>query len=804
MSCAACASRIEKLIEKESGVEKVEVNYATEKVEVAYEPDRISIRQIVKIIEGAGYEVIRDKKSYGVKTMTCASCASRVERAALDIEGVLDAAANLSSQKLFVSFIPQMVGFDRIAESLKEAGYSIIDVEKNGKTDLDYDKHAGKEQKNLFRKMLFSLVVAALTMYVSMTYTELPPFNAMSEKTVFIMLMIMVLPVQFFCGWQFYKGFLKALKGGAADMNTLIAVGTTSAFLYSVLVTFAPGFIESAGMEADVYYDTSAMIIGLILFGRYLESKAKSRTSEAIKKLMSLQAKTARVLRDGRELDIPVEKVEIGDEVIVRPGEKIPVDGVVTEGSGAVDESMITGESVPVEKRKSDRVTGATINTTGFFRFRADRIGESTFLAQIIYMVEEAQGSKAPIQRIADRVASIFVPAVMAVAILTFAAWMLLGEDPAFNRALLNFIAVLVIACPCALGLATPTAIMVGTGKGAELGILIKGGDVLESVGRINTIAFDKTGTLTAGKPEVTRIYPFDVDERELISIAGSAEKASEHPLGKAIVKKAQEMDCDLESVDFFEAVVGFGARASIRGQDVLLGKPSLMNNNGINIEEAGEIIKSVGLKGEIPVLVAIDNELAGVMAVADVLKAEAGSAVSELKNMGLEVVMITGDNKLTAAAIAEQAGIERFMSEVLPDEKANAIGLLQAEGRIVAMVGDGINDAPALAKADVGIAMGTGTDVAIEASDITLISGDPEKAAIALKLSRRTLKTIKQNLFWAFVYNSVGIPVAAGLLYPAFGILLNPMYAAAAMAFSSVSVVSNSLRLKRFDTKKH
>jgi len=601
-------------------------------------------------------------------------------------------------------------------------------------------------------------------------------------------------------GRRFFVGAWAALKHGTTDMNTLIAIGTASAWIYSTVATFHPQFFTGHDMTLHVYYDTAAMITTLILMGRLLEARAKSRTSDAIRKLMGLAAKTARIIRDGTEVDVPVENVVRGDLVVVRPGEKIPVDGVIQEGRSSIDESMLTGESIPVEKQAGDEVIGATINKSGSFTFKATKVGAETALAQIVRLVEEAQGSKAPVQRLADKVASVFVPAVIGAAVATFIIWYFWGPVPALTYAVLNFVAVLIVACPCSLGLATPTAIMVGTGKGAEMGVLIKDAQSLERAHKITAIVFDKTGTLTRGKPQVTDVIPAGGGSREeLLHVVGSIEKASEHPLAEAVVAYAQSSGIGLDKPDDFEAIAGSGVVARFNGKQALLGNARFLTERGIDVSSLEEESEKLSLEGKTVIYAALEGKPLGAIALADTLKEHSVEAVSMLKDMGLEVIMLTGDNKRTAKAIAEQAGVDRALSEVAPGGKAEEIKRLQEEGHVVAMVGDGINDAPALAQADIGIAIGAGTDVAMEASDVTLVKEDLRSVVSAIKLSRRTMRTIKQNLFWAFVYNSIGIPIAAGILYPAFGILLKPVFAALAMAFSSVSVVSNSLRLKRF-----
>jgi len=654
-----------------------------------------------------------------------------------------------------------------------------------------------REYKKLKKKFLIGLGLAVI-IFLGSSPHWFPWIPTIFNN--FFVLWLLATPVQFWIGWQFYKGAWGAFKHHNADMNTLIAVGTSAAYLYSVAATLFPSFFLSGGIKPAVYFDTSAIIIVLILLGRLLEARAKGQTSEAIKKLMGLQPKTARVVRNGEELDIAVEEVVVGDEIIVRPGEKIPVDGVIIEGKSAVDESMITGESMPVRKEPGQEVIGATINKTGSFKFKATKVGKDTALAQIIKLVQEAQGSKAPIQRLADVIAGYFVPIVMSIAILTFIVWFNFGPTPALTFALLNFVAVMIIACPCALGLATPTAVMVGTGKGAENGILIKGGESLETAHKLDTIVFDKTGTLTKGEPEVTDIIIFNsFSQAEILKLIASTERLSEHPLGEAIIKKAAQEEISLLEPQNFKAIEGKGVKAKVSGVEVLVGNKKLMVEEMVDTSSLDSKEEILAQQGKTPIFVALNKKLAALVAVADSLKENSLQAVKKLKELSLEVVMLTGDNRKTAEAIAHQAGIDRVIPEVLPEDKVLEIKKLQSEGKRVAMVGDGINDAPALAQADVGIAIGSGTDVAMEASDITLIKDDLMGVAKAIDLSKKTIKIIKQNLFWAFAYNTAGIPIAAGLLYPFLGILLNPIFASAAMAFSSVSVVSNSLRLRRF-----
>jgi Cu+-exporting ATPase len=688
-------------------------------------------------------------------------------------------------------------------KAVKDAGYEILEMERVEKEDIvDREKAAREAEYGKLKRKFIAGVILVSPIFLLGHWKTLGLSNLydLSREVNFYLQLIFQTPIQFWVGWQFYVGAWKTAKHKSADMNTLIAVGTSAAYVYSVLATFFPWLFAAKGLMAEVYFDTAGAIIVLILLGRLLEARAKGQTSEAIKKLIGLQAKTARVVRDGQEMDIPVEEVGMGDLVVVRPGEKIPVDGIVRDGHSSVDESMITGESIPVEKKTGDEVIGATINKTGTFTFETTKVGKDTMLAQIIKMVEEAQGSKPPIARLADIIASYFVPAVIGVAIITFIIWYFFGPAPALTYAVLNFVAVLIIACPCALGLATPTSIMVGTGKGAESGVLIRGGEALETAHKLNAIVMDKTGTLTKGEPSVTDIVESNGYKKEdVLRYAASAEKGSEHPLGEAIVNRAKEENIPLINPENFNAIAGHGIEATIDGRSLLLGNAKLMKDRGIPLGGLEKEAEELSNEGRTPMFVAIDRNPAGIIAVADTLKENSKEAVEALHRMGIEVAMLTGDNQRTAEAIARQIGIDRVLSEVLPEVKADEVKKLQGEGKKVAMVGDGINDAPALAQADVGIAIGTGTDVAMEAADITLISGDLRGVVTAIALSKATLRNIKQNLFWAFAYNTILIPVAAGVLFPFFGILLNPIFAAAAMGLSSVTVVSNALRLRRF-----
>jgi Cu+-exporting ATPase len=799
MSCASCALKIEKGLAGVEGVSKATVNFAAEKATVVFHPDQTDVSRFIDKVKDLGYGAKVEKVDLPIQGMTCASCVNKVEKALNSSKGVVHASVNFGTERASVEYIPDEVSIRDLKKVVEEVGYQVLEVKEE---DIVEKERLAREAELSRLKLKFILGAILLAPILLLMYgaSLFERWVGLSREVNFFLQFLLATPVQFWIGWQFYVGFWKATKHKTSDMNTLIAVGTSAAYLYSLIVTFVPHRIMVKGLMMDVYFDTSAAIIVLILLGRFLEARAKGKTSEAIKKLIGLQPKTARVVRNGNEVDIPVEEVSIGDMVVVRPGEKVPVDGIVKEGNSSLDESMVTGESLPVEKKTGDTVIGATINKTGTFKFEATKIGKDTVLAQIVRLVQEAQGSKPPIARMVDVIASYFVPVVISVAIITFIVWYFFGPHPALTYAFLNFVAVLIIACPCALGLATPTSIMVGTGKGAENGILIRGAEALEIAHRLNTIVLDKTGTLTRGVPSVTDIIESEqLNKREILILAASAEKGSEHPLGEAIVKKAKQEGLDLLDPKDFQAIAGRGIEATVDSKRVLLGNLRLMEEKEIGLNGLSDKAEQLSKEGKTPMFLAVGRQVAGILAVADTLKENSKEAVEGFHRMGLEVVMLTGDNQRTAKAIADQIGVDRVLAEVLPEMKAEEVRRLQSEGRKVGMVGDGINDAPALAQADVGIAIGTGTDVAMESSDITLISGDLRGIVTAIALSKATIRNIKQNLFWAFAYNTILIPVAAGVLFPFFGILLNPIYAAAAMGMSSVTVVSNALRLRTF-----
>ena len=725
--------------------------------------------------------------------MSCASCAARVEKALGQVPGVESAGVNFATTTATVQYDPARVGVRDLCAAVEDVGYTAIPPREVPGEAADEERQIrAAEYAALRRKFWVSAVLSAPVFVLSMAMIDFPFRNWV--------LLALSLPVLFWAGGGIYRSAWAALKHRAADMNTLVALGTGAAFLYSLAATIWPGAFTATGRMAEVYYEAATVIIALVLLGRMLEERAKGQTGEAIRRLIGLQARTARVAREGREVDVPIEQVVVGDLVLVRPGEKVPVDGRVVDGASAVDESMLSGEPIPVEKTTGGAVYGGSLNKTGAFRFEATAVGADTVLARIIRLVREAQGSKAPIQRLADRVSGIFVPIVLMIAIATFVLWFDFGPAPRLVHALVTFVAVLIIACPCALGLATPTAIMVGTGKGAESGILIRGGAALELAGRVTTVVLDKTGTITEGRPSVTEVVAGNgFTEEQVLQLAASAERGSEHPLGEAIVRAAEERKLLLKEAGGFNSIAGEGIEATIAGQRVLLGNRRLMENRSVDVSALAPAAERFAGDGKTSMFVAVDGRAAGLVAVADRIKPTSPGAIRTLRGLGIEVVMLTGDNRRTAEAVARQVGIDRIVAEVLPEEKLAEISRLQSEGRIVAMVGDGVNDAPALAKADVGIAIGSGADVAIEAGDVTLIRGDLGGVVAAIRLSRATMRTIRQNLFFAFVYNALGIPIAAGLLAAFGGPFLSPMIAGAAMALSSVSVVMNSLRLSRF-----
>ena len=817
MTCASCVGLVEGALKEVEGVSGATVNLATERATVEFDPSLVPATRLKEAVDDTGYQVVTEKTTLNIGGMTCASCVTHVEGALKGVEGVLSANVNLATEKATVEYMAGAASLQEFRQAVEDVGYTVEGVEgEEREEEKDMERLARVAEIRRLRNKLAVAGVLALVIFLG-SFDEWFPWMPGPLQNWYA-LWALATPVQFWAGWQFYRGAWSAARHRTTNMNTLIAVGTSVAYFYSAAVTVFPSFFETSATETKVYFDTAAIIITLILLGRLLEARAKGQTSEAIRKLMGLQAKTARVIRQDEERDIPVQEVIPGDIVVVRPGEKVPVDGEVVKGASTVDESMLTGESIPVEKVAGSRVFGATMNKTGSFQFRATAVGKETAIAQIIHMVQEAQGSKAPIQRLADVVSSYFVPAVIGVALITLLMWVFFGPSPALTFALLNFVAVLIIACPCALGLATPTVIMVGTGKGAEHGILIRSAEALEQANRIRTVVLDKTGTITQGKAVVTDVVPLgELDTRELLRLAASAERSSEHPLGEAIVSAAQEQGLELEDDQEFQAFPGYGIRATINGQRLLLGNYPLMQQQRVALNGSEAIASDLSRHGKTPLFVAVKDSVRGVLAVADTLRPESQEAVASMHKLGLEVVMLTGDNRAVAEAIAAQVGIDRVLAEVSPMEKAHEVKRLQEEGKVVAVVGDGINDAPALAQAHVGIAIGTGTDVAMEAADITLMRADLRGVSSAIALSKATLRTIKQNLFWAFFYNTALIPVAAGVLYLLFsdgGVprglqfflgdygFLNPVLAALAMALSSVTVVSNSLRLRRFKVK--
>lgn len=794
MSCAVCAARIEKGLNKLEGVNQANVNLAMEKATVDYDDEYVNADQFNEVIERLGYSVIKDhigpenRLELKIGGMSCAACAARIEKRINKMEGVAGANVNLATERASIEYDHAQVKASDIIAAVQALGY---DAEKMEDMTGDREQEERHREIKSLQITFIASVILSLPLLLAMTVHMLNlqiPWLAVLNKSYFHL--ALATPIQFIIGYRFYKNAYFALRSGSANMDVLVAMGTSAAYffsLYKLLFEHAPA--------KELYFEASAILITLVLLGKYLEALAKGRTSEAIRKLMGLQARTARVIRNGKEEDLPIEELEAGDVVVVRPGEKVPTDGQIVEGNSSLDESMLTGESLPVEKKAGDVVIGATINKFGSFKFVVTKVGKDTVLSQIIKMVEDAQGSKAPIQKIADQVAGVFVPGVLLIALITFLAWYFHGAG--INKALISAVAVLVIACPCALGLATPTAIMVGTGKGAENGILIKGGEHLEMAYKLNAVVLDKTGTITKGEPEVTDVLVLsDLEESTVLKLAATAEKRSEHPLGAAIYAKGCQEWGDLPDAESFEAIPGRGIIALISSREIIIGTRKFMAEKEIGITGNESAIDRLENEGKTVMFMAVNNRLEAILAVADTLKEHSRAAIQELKDMGIEVYMITGDNQRTARAIAEQVNISNVLAEILPENKAREVEKLKAQGKIVAMVGDGINDAPALATADIGMAMGTGTDVAMEAADVTLMRGDLRTIPAAIRLSRKTMNKIKQNMFWAFIYNLIGIPIAA------LG-MLNPIIAGGAMAFSSVSVVTNSLTLRRYNPSK-
>jgi Cu+-exporting ATPase len=823
MTCAACAARVQRKLESGRGVHGAVVNFGTERATVEFEADAADAASLVGLVRAAGYDARTTEQRLVVDGLEWAATAEPLERALASVPGVISARVNLATGEALVEYVSGAVTPEDLTAAVGRAGYR-LSVSPAAEDPLAREREAAAQRiSSLRRRFLLALAAAVISMLVSMplmmsaptpgmthtpvdlferwmmpvsnaVLTLLPWLGAVSHDVLRWLLLLLTTPVLFWSGRPIFRAAWSGLLHGTADMNTLIALGTGAAWVYSTLVTLLPAQLSRAGLPAHVYFEAVSFIIALVLLGKILEARAKGRTSEAIRRLAELQPATARVVVDGSEADVPVASIAVGDVVLVRPGERIAVDGRVLSGRSAVDESLLTGESLPVEKGPADEVTGGTINGSGSFRFEATRVGRDTALAQIVRMVQEAQASRPPVQRLADRVAGMFVPVVLAIALVSMAAWLLLGPPPALLFALTSFVTVLIIACPCALGLATPTAVMVGTGVAAERGILFRGGESLEAARSIGIVVLDKTGTLTEGKPSVLDV----AGDPEVLRLAAAVERASEHPLADAIVRAARDRGLELEAASGFTSFGGRGVQARVGRKEVLIGNHALLQERGIGTDVFARTARELAERGRTAVFVAADGAVVGMLGIADRVKPEARRAVQQLRSLGLRVIMLTGDNAVTAAAIARETGIDEVISDVLPTGKRDVIAQLRAEGHKVAMVGDGVNDAPALAEADVGIAIGTGAAVAREASDITLMSGDPNGVASAIRISRMTLRVIRQNLFWAFVYNALGIPIAAGILYPVSGVLLSPVLASAAMAFSSVSVVTNSLRLRR------
>ncbi|MFS7187342.1 copper-translocating P-type ATPase [Serratia proteamaculans] len=803
MTCASCVGRVERALKAVPGVQTASVNLATERADLTF-TGAADPQAAVRAIESAGYAVREETTELAIEEMTCASCVGRVEKALTQLPGVLEASVNLATERARVRHLAGVVAITDLEAAVEKAGYKTRRLSAATASADDQDTDRREHEARGLRRSLLIAATLTLPVFILEMGSHLVPamhhwvMQVLGQQTSWYLQFVLATLVLFGPGLRFFRKGIPALLRGAPDMNSLVSVGTAAAYGYSVVATFVPKVLPQG--TANVYFEAAAVIVSLILLGRTLEARAKGRTSQAIKRLVGLQAKTARVERNGETLEIPLDQVTTGDIVLVRPGEKVPVDGEVVEGTSYVDESMITGEPVPVQKNVGADVVGGTINKTGAFSFRVTKIGANTVLAQIIRLVEEAQGSKLPIQALVDKVTLWFVPAVMAAAALTFLVWLIFGPDPALTFALVNAVAVLIIACPCAMGLATPTSIMVGTGRAAELGVLFRKGEALQALRDVSVIALDKTGTLTKGRPELTDLVPAEGFEHdEVLALVAAVETRSEHPIAEAIVAAARQRNMTLAAIESFDATPGFGVTASVAGRTVAVGADRFMTQLGLDVSQFQQTAQRLGEQGKSPLYAAIDGRLAAVIAVADPIKDSTPEAIKALHALGLKVAMITGDNAATAAAIAKQLGIDEVAAEVLPDGKVAALKKFRLNGARVAFVGDGINDAPALAEADVGLAIGTGTDVAIEAADVVLMSGDLRGVPNAIALSQATIRNIKQNLFWAFAYNAVLIPVAAGALYPLNGTLLSPIFAAAAMALSSVFVLGNALRLKRF-----
>ena len=810
MTCSACSAAVSRALNKLDGVNTADVNLATETLRVSYDESKLDFNAIQVAVERAGYGLVEPqalkRAELGVDGMTCASCSSAVERALKKLDGVEDPSVNLATNRAAFSYDPTKVKLAQVREAITKAGYTPLDLASEDTRDAEQEKRE-KALRLMRLRLIVAIVFAAPILYIAMAHmfptlgVPLPAFMNphMFPLTFALVQLVLTIPV-LIAGGRFFRVGFKTLFKGSPNMDTLVAIGTGSAFLYGVYATVLI-YLGQFGFAQHLYFESAAVVITLVMLGKYLEAVSKSKTSEAIKKLMNLKSKTAVVVKDGVELTVSLDEVAVGDIVLVRPGAAIPVDGIVADGASSVDESMLTGESLPVEKQPGSPVTGGSINGEGLLRFTVTRVGEDTALSKIIHLVEEAQGRKAPIAKLADVISGYFVPAVLGIAVLSAVVWALVGKD--FNFVLNIFVTVLVIACPCALGLATPTAIMVGTGKGAELGVLIKGGEALETTHGINAVVLDKTGTITQGKPELTDIVRYSGDdEADVLTLSASAERGSEHPIARAIVSAAQEKNLTLAEPEQFRAIPGRGIEATVSGHRILAGSAKLLREHNVDLSRSISDAVALSNAGKTLMYIAKDDSLYALMAAADAVKPTSRRAIEQLKSLGIEVYMLTGDNASTASAVAASVGIEHVLSDVLPDGKASEVQKLQSQGKRVAMVGDGINDAPALVQADVGMAIGTGTDVAVESADVVLMRGDLSAVSAAIALSRATIRNIRQNLFWAFAYNVVGIPFAAGVFFAFGGPLLTPVFAGAAMALSSVSVVSNALRLKRFRLK--